>query len=199
MQGWEYGEGRSEEYRGRGREQYGYHEIKEHAGRDFPFNIYPCSIPADFRQVPVHWHEDMEIIAVKKGRGVVTVDMEPYEAGAGEAVVVFPGQLHGISQCGSEAMEYENIIFLPSMLMSAESDLCTYDFLRPMTEGGIGKPLHITGGLPDYGAFMECIGILDQLCGKKNYAYQMGVKGTLFWFLGLIGRDLGPGGCRAAP
>lgn len=189
----EYGEGGREEYRGRGREQYGYHEIKEHAGRDFPFNIYPCSIPADFRQVPVHWHEDMEIIAVKKGRGVVTVDMEPYEAGAGEAVVVFPGQLHGISQCGSEAMEYENIIFLPSMLMSAESDLCTYDFLRPMTEGGIGKPLHITGGLPDYGAFMECIGILDQLCGKKNYAYQMGVKGTLFWFLGLIAGIWGPG------
>ena len=72
-------------------------------------------------------------------------------------------QLHGIGQLGGEAMEYENIIFLPSMLMSAESDLCTYDFLRPMTEGGIGKPLHITGGLPDYGAFMECIGILDQL------------------------------------
>ena len=114
----EYGGRGREEYRGRGREQYGYHEIKEHAGRDFPFNIYPCSIPADFRQVPVHWHEDMEIIAVKKGRGVVTVDMEPYEARAGEAVVVFPGQLHGISQCGSEAMEYENIIFLPSMLMS---------------------------------------------------------------------------------
>lgn len=86
----EYGEGGSEEYRGRGREQYGYHEIKEHAGRDFPFNIYPCSIPADFRQVPVHWHEDMEIIAVKKGRGVVTVDMEPYEAGAGRPWWCFP-------------------------------------------------------------------------------------------------------------
>ena len=34
-----------------------YHEIKKHAGRDFPFNIYPCTIPLDFRQVPVHWHE----------------------------------------------------------------------------------------------------------------------------------------------
>lgn len=86
----EYGEGGREEYRGRGREQYGYHEIKEHAGRDFPFNIYPCSIPADFRQVPVHWHEDMEIIAVKKGRGVVTVDMEPYEARAGRPWWCFP-------------------------------------------------------------------------------------------------------------
>ena len=48
----EYGEGGSEEYRGRGREQYGYHEIKEHAGRDFPFNIYPCSIPAPGPPLP---------------------------------------------------------------------------------------------------------------------------------------------------
>lgn len=173
--------------------EYGYHEVKEHAGKDFPFNIYPCSIPADFRQVPVHWHEDMEIIAVKKGRGMVTVDMEPYEAREGEAVVVFPGQLHGISQCSSEVMEYENIIFLPSMLMTDESDLCTYDFLRPMTEGGIRRPLHITDSLPDYGAFMECIRKMDQLCGQKCYAYQMGVKGTLFWFLGLIAGIWGPG------
>lgn len=43
------------------RDKYGYHEMKEHAGKDFPFNIYPCSIPADFSQVPVHWHEDMEM------------------------------------------------------------------------------------------------------------------------------------------
>ena len=60
---------------------YDYHEIKEHAGRDFPFNIYPCSIPLDFKLVPVHWHEEMEIISVKKGRGLVTVDMVPYEVG----------------------------------------------------------------------------------------------------------------------
>lgn len=60
-----------------------YHEIKKHAGRDFPFNIYPCTIPLDFRQVPVHWHEEMELIAVKKGRGTVTADLIPYEVKAG--------------------------------------------------------------------------------------------------------------------
>ena len=59
-----------------------YHEIKKHAGRDFPFNIYPCTIPLDFRQVPVHWHEEMELIAVKKGRGTVTADLIPYEVKA---------------------------------------------------------------------------------------------------------------------
>ena len=52
----------------------GYHEIKEHGKREFPFNIYPCSIPVDFSHVALHWHEEMEIIAVKKGKGRITVD-----------------------------------------------------------------------------------------------------------------------------
>ena len=30
----------------------------------------------------------MEIISVKKGRGLVTVDMVPYEVGTGDAVAV---------------------------------------------------------------------------------------------------------------
>lgn len=50
----------------------GYHEIKEHGKREFPFNIYPCSIPVDFSHVALHWHEEMEIIAVKKGKGRIT-------------------------------------------------------------------------------------------------------------------------------
>lgn len=178
---------------------YGYHETKEHAGKDFPFNIYPCAIPQDFRQVPVHWHEDMEIIAVKKGRGVITVDMEPYEAGEGEAVVIFPGQLHGISQSGSRTMEYENIIFQPSMLMAEKADVCTIHFLRPMTEGSIRRPLYITESLRGYRQFMDRISELDRLCGEKTYAYQMGVKGALFSFLGLVAGSWGPGTAGRPP
>ena len=40
----------------------GYHEIKEHGKREFPFNIYPCTIPLDFPAVPLHWHKEMELI-----------------------------------------------------------------------------------------------------------------------------------------
>ena len=68
----------------------GFEEKKEHGDRDFPFTIYPCSIPVDFARVPVHWHEEMEIIAVKKGRGIVTVDRKRYEVGEGEFLFVFP-------------------------------------------------------------------------------------------------------------
>ena len=46
-----------------------YQETKQHGSRLFPFNIYPCTIPLDFPVVSLHWHKEMELIYVKKGKG----------------------------------------------------------------------------------------------------------------------------------
>lgn len=173
---------------------YDYREVKEHAGREFPFNIYPCSIPLDFKQVQVHWHEELEIVSVKKGRGVVTVDMEPLRVQAGEAVVIFPGQLHGISQSGQEVMEYENIIFRLSMLMTTQEDVCTADFLQPLSQGQAYSPIHIREGMDIYQHVMDGIHYMDILCKDKAYGYQLGVKGVLFLLLGLLSEDNIPAG-----
>ena len=35
-------------------------ETKHHGEVRFPFNIYPCTIPGDFRQVAVHWQDSMD-------------------------------------------------------------------------------------------------------------------------------------------
>ena len=41
-------------------------ETKKHGAAWFPFNIYPCAIPVDFTQVPLHWQDSMEVVFVKK-------------------------------------------------------------------------------------------------------------------------------------
>lgn len=170
----------------------GYHELKEHGGKDFPFNIYPCSIPVDFPRVQVHWHEEMEIISIKKGRGIVTVDRKAYELEAGELIFVFPGQLHGIVVRKGECVEYENIIFRPSMLMAASEDLCTVRFLVPLTEGHALKPLPVRREAEDYREFAACIHRLDGCCSGREYGYQMAVKGILFELLSLALKAWGP-------
>ncbi len=169
------------------------HETKEHGGREFPFNIYPCSIPVDFPRVQVHWHEEMEIVSIRRGRGEVTVDKEPVQAGPGEAVVIFPGQLHGIGRLGEAALEYENIIFRPEMLMSGPGDLCTLEFLMPMAGGRAPRPVHMKPGTPGYEGFSGCLAALDALCAQRPYGYQMGVKGTLFGMLGALLQVWKPG------
>ena len=51
-----------------------YQEKILHGDPLFPYITYLCSIPLDFGYVPMHWHDEMEIIYIKKGNGTITVD-----------------------------------------------------------------------------------------------------------------------------
>lgn len=53
-----------------------FREDKKHTEVAFPYNTYLCSIPLDFSSVPVHWHEEMEFIVVKKAGALVTLSRE---------------------------------------------------------------------------------------------------------------------------
>ena len=75
-----------------------YHEEKCHTPADFPYNTYLCTIPLDFQAVSTHWHDEIELIAVKKGEGWVDVNLKRHAVTAGDIVLVLSGQLHAIAQ-----------------------------------------------------------------------------------------------------
>ena len=83
-------------------------ETKHHGAVRFPFNIYPCTIPGDFLQVPLHWHDSMELVYVKKGSGIVQVGVNAYPAEQGDIYIFAPGTLHALHQRGQAVMEYES-------------------------------------------------------------------------------------------
>ena len=112
-----------------------YQEKISHGDPLFPYITYLCSIPLDFGYVPMHWHDEMEIIYIKKGKGTITVDFAQHTVTAGDIALILPGQLHSIGQFESESMEYENIIFHPNMLISKKTDTCNTDFLVPLISG----------------------------------------------------------------
>ena len=70
-----------------------YQETKQHGSRLFPFNIYPCTIPLDFPAVPLHWHKEMELIYIKKGKGLIQIETKSFEGEPGDIFVVTPGTL----------------------------------------------------------------------------------------------------------
>lgn len=91
--------------------------------------------------------------------------------------MVFPGQLHGIGQLGGEAMEYENIIFQPTMLMASADEACTSQFLLPLVMEGGQAPVHITQESPGYREFMRCIEVMDHMCGGTALRLPAGGEG----------------------
>ncbi len=173
-------------------EYQNYHETKEHTATEFPYNTYLCSIPLDFSHVPIHWHSELELIVIKKGRGLVSVDFRQRSVTSGDIVLIRPGQLHSIEQDGSHSMEYENIILKPHLLISDEPDLCALRFINPLMAGAIPSETFLTPSLPYYRQVSECIRQIDGLCEAQPEGFQLAVKGLLFQFIFLLVSNQSP-------
>lgn len=163
-----------------------YQEKKDHTTLDFPYNTYLCSIPLDFELVPPHWHDEMEIIYIKKGRGIVNVDFKEYHVSALTLVFILPGQLHSIEQYEDETMEYENIIFDYSMLLSKKKDSVYEDFLKPLTHGKITVPTVFSQVYPYFTDLVSPIDACDEICKTKPQGYQLFIKSMLFQFFFIL-------------
>ena len=167
-------------------EYQNYHETKSHTASEFPYNTYLCSIPLDFTLVPLHWHAELEIVVIKKGTGLISIDFEKRTVSSGDIVFIRPGQLHSIEQNGARKMEYENIILKPELLISGEADLCARQFITPLMKGELRCVTFLTPAVPGYPEISDCISRIDHLCEKRPDGYQLAVKGFLFQLVFLL-------------
>lgn len=157
-----------------------YQEKREQDLSGFPYLTYPCTIPLDFNKVPLHWHEEMEFIYIKKGAGLVSVDFVPYKVHEGDIVVVCPGRLHTIEEWKNESMEYENIIFHLSLLGSRQPDFCWEAYLSPISRGRKNLPVLITKSFSGYSEIAYCLDQIDHIRETFPEGFELFIKGKLF-------------------
>lgn len=157
-----------------------YQEQHKTSADDFPYLTYPCSIPYDFTEVPLHWHDEVEFIYIKKGAGIVSVDQQDYLVHAGDLIFICPGQLHAILQWRRQSMEYENIIFHPSLLGSRQADTSWDRYLAPIVMRKTGLLVHLTPASDHYREIAFCIDQIDQIRRTFPYGYELFIKGKLF-------------------
>lgn len=146
----------------------------------FPYLTYPCSIPHDFKQVPIHWHDELELVYIKKGTGIVSVDFSSLEVSAGDIVFICPGQLHSICQLHQNSMEYENIIFSLSLLSSRQTDSAWETYLAPIALRRCRLLPCLHPDMPPYPAVAACIDQIDEVRRTFPEGYELLIKGKLF-------------------
>ena len=132
------------------------YENKIHGSKSFPFNIYPCSIPLDFQSVPLHWQEGMEIIFIKKGKGIVQVSTEIFEAKEKDIFIVPPTFLHALRSMHNHSMEYENFLFDLRFIGLDTKDKCL-EYLIPLSQGNIKTPYLINENNMNYHHLKNCL------------------------------------------
>lgn len=167
-------------------EYQNYHETKAHTSAEFPYNTYLCSIPLDFPGVPLHWHDEMELVVIKKGQGYVSVDFDKHLVHSGDIIMICPGCLHAIEQDASYNMEYENIIFKPELLSSGANDLCMLQYMKPLLDGTLPMEHFLTPAHEVFESLSNCIRQIDLVCADQTTGWQLAVKSALFYFFFLL-------------
>lgn len=161
-----------------------YHETKRHETAGFPYNTYLCTIPQDFDRVPPHWHEQMEVIYIKRGSGAVWLDFERLPVGAGSIVPVMPGEIHAIEGDPGGRMEYENVIFSLDILDSrVANDWCRDNVLAPLREASLAFERPLPEGSELYRQARAALDAADEACRTHESGYSLVVKSSLFLLL----------------
>ena len=114
-----------------------YFELKEnkpHGTKDDPFSIYHIANAKRSFQIPIHWHDEFEIIYVKSGFLTVSISGENYIGKPGDAFVVSPGNLHFMgSQTGN--VDYFTFLFPLKYISFRTDDILDDKLLEPLNSG----------------------------------------------------------------
>ena len=114
-----------------------YFELKEnkpHGTKDDPFSTYHIENAGRLFQIPVHWHDEFEIIYVRSGFLTVSISGESYIGKTGDAFVVSPGNLHLMgSQTGT--VDYYTFLFPLKYISFRTDDMLDEKLLEPLNSG----------------------------------------------------------------
>ena len=109
-------------------------ENKPHGTKDDPFSTYHIKNAGRSFQIPVHWHDELEIIYVKSGFLTVSISGESYIGKPGDAFVVSPGNLH-LMGSDTGAVDYYTFLFPLKNLSFRADDLLEDKLLEPLNSG----------------------------------------------------------------
>jgi len=174
-------------------------ENARHGSEGFPMGFYHCEVPADFVNLLVHWHEELEVTLVRGGRLHYAVGLNSFEAAEGELLLILPNTLHAARQLGQTRAVTDSVVFHPRMLASAEPDVCTSRFIRPLLEGTLRRPARVRPDEPSYGAFHRCFETLWACRRAPDPIYPLRAKAAALELIGLLWQGADGDGRDEAP
>lgn len=164
-----------------------------HGSSDFPFAVYNVDYLSGNQSIlPLHWHEEIELIYIRAGQAVFSVSHVEIPVQAGDCLIVNSGEPHSGYSDSAYGCSYSAIVFKLSWLSALHPDFCQEQYLNPLLRGEFMFPSLLTRR-----RVQDQLGIgriEDLLAEYRNEhgGFQLGVKGRLYMLLAALYSHLIP-------
>lgn len=125
-------------------DKFGLKEISTHGTPMFPLQIYTHTDALGEYNIPLHWHEEIELIYVEEGSFIFNIDINTIKASAGECIFINSEQLHSIKAINNTPALNHAIVFDMNILGSSIYDYCQSKYIDPIIKGALCFPLLVS-------------------------------------------------------
>ena len=146
-------------------------ENKPHGTKEYPYTQYFIHHPKRAFHIPVHWHDEIEIIYVKKGELSICIQEEIYQPSVGDVFFVNPGELH-FMESEDMSVEYYTILFPLEFVSFQTEDLLEQQVLQPLRMKNLLFPVCIKEEHTKL-QIMELLKQIIEINEEKTTTYQL--------------------------
>lgn len=160
-------------------------ESKQRGSFLFPFELYHTEDATGSFYVSSHWHPDIEIIDLQKGRICLTIDGVSQSVDAGTVIFINREEIHGL-YAETRGICYDASVFPVEFLSFSSMDYCQQQYLLPLIQKKLVFPRFLTPEHPCYDEIKVQLSRLASLQEHLPAGYQIAVKAALFQILSCL-------------
>lgn len=160
-----------------------YQENVEMPNKEIGINsfFYDCRNAPTSGIFPLHWHQCLEIIAVKRGWLEIEIERESYRIETDDLAVINPSQLHSCARFDPSAALYCVMIDM-NFFRSRYVESVEEKYIAPLLEGEISLPCKVSGNTQLSKLICESF----ETFSEQSEGYQLRLKALLFQVLFLL-------------
>ena len=126
-------------------------ELKEnvvHGTKEYPYEQYNIRNRYRTFQIPVHWHDEMEIIAIEGGQLEIKIGEDNFIGRAGDIFFVNPRELHLMGPSEIDGLYY-TLLFPIEFISFHTQDALETELLSPIRSNKLLFPHQLQGGIKE--------------------------------------------------
>lgn len=155
-------------------------ELEKHGTETFPMTVNHDDLWSfEGKNVPIHWHNDLEINLIREGEAVFQVYQKSYRVRTGEGFLLNRNVPHSCSSPGNEHVRYSTILVRPDFLYGDFGSDVERKCFQLFLQNSAIPCIYLTGFDENGKEILQKLNQVEEAFDRKRFCYELKIKGLL--------------------
>ena len=158
-------------------------ENRIHGNSMFPLMVYYSESPQGENLFDCHWHNEMELLLITKGKVLIQIENAYCELSEGQAAIIGSGDIHAAFAIDHSPCSFKAIVFNQDILSSQSYDIMQEKYMEPLKRKIFHLPSYLKGEQSWEKDIINKFNEIFKIYSGKKLGYELSIKALLYLIL----------------